>query len=102
VLLGLELVLLADFLLKILYGTVSELNYPLTFQAEEVIMMLMPQYMFIMTMFFFKENLSQKTAFQKKPQGAVNGRTGNPLILPMYTNEKVIHLKMAMSREGFL
>ena len=54
---GPELVLLTHSLLQALYRTITELNHSPTSQAEKMVMMLMPQDMFIVAMPLSEENL---------------------------------------------
>jgi hypothetical protein len=91
----------ADLFLKVLYGSVAELNHLTTSETEKMIVVLMSQDMFIMTVSLPKDDLPEKTAFHHNPQGAVEGGPGNSFIPATYTDEKVIHLKMAVSRKNF-
>ena len=98
---GLEFMLPAHLFLEVLYGTIVEFNYLTAPETEEVIVVLMSQDMFIMAMSFPEEDLPEKTAFHQKPQSAVKGGPGNSFIPATYTEEKVVHLKMAVGRKDF-
>jgi len=98
----LEMILLAYFPLKPLYRFIRKLDDLSTSQTNQVIVVLMSEYVFVMAVPLAEDHLAQQTALDQQRQRSVHRGLRYPMAVLPYAENEILGFKMLVNGKRLL
>jgi len=94
---GLKPILLAYLLLELLYRAIRELDDFPTSQTDQVIVVLMPQYVLVVAVPLAKDHLAQQAALNQQGQCSIDRRFRHPKAVLPHSEKEVFDFKVLVN-----